>query len=89
VNFHATAMQDGSKLNAVYLQPKKILFFKDCWHCPNGETAKKVARKLLTFKDVEYLELKGVRWVFVNYHAKGNHELEGQETDKREIVRGR
>ena len=88
VNFPASTLISGEPLDGVYLLPKKILFYKDVWHCPDLKTAKKVARQVLEYGEVNYLELKGERWVFVDF--RGNiHELPGQETDERETIKGR
>lgn len=88
VNFRAATLASGKPLDGVYLQPKKILFYKDVWHCPDLKSAKKIAKQILEYGDVSYLELKGERWVFVDF--RGNiHELPGQETDKRENIKGR
>jgi len=88
VNFNAATLIGGEPLDGVYLRPKKILFYKDVWHCPTLAAAKEVARKVLKFEDVNYLELKGERWVFVDFRSN-THELPGQETDDRENIKGR
>lgn len=88
VDWHASTLKDGKPLDGVYLRPKKVLFFKDTWHCPDLKTAKKVARDILQYGDVHYLELKGERWVFVDYRPDTHHELPGQEKDDRKRLRG-
>ncbi len=90
VDFGNNTLKNGDPLNAVYLQPKKILFYKDIWHCPSPKIARDVAQRILGFGDIRNLELRG-SWVWVDHHVPsgGTHILEGQETDDRKIYRGR
>lgn len=91
VNFDTAKMRDGSKLDGVYLHPKPILHYKDVWLCPNLADAKRVARTILTFDDVIWIELKGQRFVFVDYtKPEGfvySHVLPGQGKDVRKLLR--
>lgn len=88
VNFHSGKIKD-EKFSEVMLQPKKNLFFKDIWHCPDLRSAKKIARNILEFGEVNYLELKGT-WVWVDFDShRASWILPDQPIDKRETIRGR
>lgn len=84
LNWHA------SDFKITALQPKKILFYKDLWHCPDLEAAKTTARLILSYPDVTYLELKGGRWIHVDYDEPpgSSYILPGQEEDKRKTYMG-
>jgi len=89
VDFHGSHMRaNGAELDRVYLEPKKILFFKDVWHCPSATEARKAAREILNYADISDVKWDR-RWVRVDFHQSGEWQLPGQETDDRKNVRGR
>lgn len=92
VDFRASTLKDGSPLDVPYLAPKPILFYKDVWHCPSLQDAKVLIRKLTFMEDIHHIELKGSRWVYIDYTApKGeaySHLLPGQPKDERKLLHG-
>lgn len=89
IDFQKSTLRSGEPIRSVYLQPKATAFLKDVWHCADLKGAKEIARAILQFGDVDHLELKGSRWVYVGYMDGSDHLLPGQEDDKRTTYRAR
>ena len=86
VAFRKSTMNNGEPITDTFLEPKKNIFLNDVWHCESPEAAKELVAGIVTYPDIEKLELKH-KWVFVR--GRGNdHILEGQETDGRSTVTG-
>lgn len=91
INFHAAKMLDGSPLDGIYIQPRRNIFMKDIWFCPDHTDTLFMVQQIAKCYDVTYIEMKGT-WVFVEFRQveiDRDTELPGQVLDDRTRVRGR
>lgn len=92
-NYHSSRFESDGEVRYLgpeqfILQPKKILFFKDVWHCGSVQLARNIALDILGFDDVRFLELKG-SWVYVDWNHQGkDYLLPGQPVEDRTKISG-
>lgn len=89
VNFRQQKI-DGNPFDKVMVEPKEHHHFKDIWHCPSYETARRLVQEIAKCSDVTYIELRG-KLVKVDFDSKvygAPWEIEGQTKDPRQTVKG-